>query len=212
MQGRFITVEGTDGAGKTTQIEFVRDYLTSLGISCVLTREPGGTAIGEAIRELLLRRSDLHVTSRAQLLLVFAARAQHIEEIIAPSLARGDWVVCDRFTDATYAYQGGAGNLGFDAVAAVENWVQGTFRPDLTLLFDVPVETGFARVCRRGADGDRFEILGIEQKNRIRNAYLQLAERHPDRIVVIDAIPDIETVSSHVARVLDAHITRWRDQ
>lgn len=202
--GRFISIEGPDGAGKTTQIRFICSHLAACGISCVATREPGGTPMGEAIRELLLGRVDLAATPRSQLLLVFAARNQHLEEYILPTLASGKWMVCDRFTDATYAYQGGAGDVGFDAVASMENWVQGEFRPDLTLLLDIPVELGLARVSERGDATDRFEAMEVAARRRIRESYLRLAREHPERIVVVDASARLDEVSARIAQVLNS--------
>lgn len=204
-RGKFITIEGTDGAGKSTQRSIIVEHLESVGIPCIATREPGGTALGESIRQLLLDRGDLDITPAAQLLLVFAARAQHLAQVIEPALARGEWVVCDRFTDATYAYQGAGGGLGFDAVATIEQWVQGTLRPDLTLLVDVPVEVGAARSRERGGDGDRFERLDRDSKERIRRAYLELARMYPDRIRTVDGSQDVETVRGRVVAIID----RW---
>jgi len=204
-RGKFITIEGTDGAGKSTQSSIIVEHLESLGIPCIATREPGGTALGESIRQLLLDRGDLDITPAAQLLLVFAARAQHLAQVIEPALARGEWVVCDRFTDATYAYQGAGGGLGFDAVATIEQWVQGTLRPDLTLLVDVPVAVGAARSRKRGGDGDRFERLDRDSKERIRRAYLELARMYPDRIRTVDGSQDVETVRGRVVAIID----RW---
>lgn len=211
-RGRFITIEGTDGAGKSTQLGFIRHYLESRGIDCVVTREPGGTGVGEAIRELLLDHVDLHITPRTQLLLVFAARMQHIDEVIEPALARGEWVLCDRFTDATYAYQGSTPEVGFAAVEVIEDWVQGTLQPDLTLLFDVEVEIGIARTRSRGVERDRFEGLDCGVKQRIREAYLQLASAHPQRIVVVDGSRAVEQVNAEVAAVLSARIARWAER
>ncbi len=197
-RGLFITVEGTDGAGKSTQIAHISELLNTRSIAHILTREPGGTGLGEAIRDVLLTRSDLDIDPHAQLLLVFAARAQHIGEVIEPALSQGKWVVCDRFTDATYAYQGGAGGLGFEAVSEIEDWVQGELRPDLTLLLDVPVEIGHARTGARGGQCDRFESMEIEKKHKIRQAYLELEKRYPERIQLIDAGQDVQTVSEAI--------------
>ncbi len=209
-RGAFVTVEGTDGVGKSTQIALVLDCLRQAGVEAVATREPGGTPLGEAIRELLLSPRPLGAGARAQLLLVFAARAQHIEEVIAPALARGAWVVCDRFTDASYAYQGAAGGLGFAAVSEIEQWVQGDLRPDLTLLLDAPVETGLARVAGRGGHGDRFETLQLDAKRVIRDAYLERARQFPQRIRVIDAAVDIERVSERIREELARFLAAWR--
>jgi dTMP kinase len=209
--GRFISIEGTDGAGKTTQIGFIAEYLRTRAIPFVQTREPGGTALGEAIRELLLGRDDLAASARSQLLLVFAARNQHLEELVRPALARGDWVVCDRFTEATYAYQGGAGGIGFPAISTIENWVQGSLRPDLTLLLDLPVEDGLARVRQRGQSRDRFDTLEVAARHRIREAYLRLADDHPERIVLVDARPAMEEVSAQISRILTSRFGLSRD-
>lgn len=210
-RGRFITLEGTDGAGKSTQGAFVERFLRERGVDCVRTREPGGSPMGEAIRSLLLDRDNLPATPAAELLLVFAARAQHIAELIEPSLARGTWVLCDRFTDATYAYQGAAGGLGYEAVSIVEQWVQGELRPDLTLVFDVPLDVGRARTQGRGGGADRFESLDDRAKEKIRAAYLDLATRFPSRIEVIDAAEPIRRVEVAVSRVLETRLARWAD-
>ncbi len=209
-RGRFITFEGTDGAGKSTQGAFVERMLGEHGVECIRTREPGGSPMGEAIRSLLLDRDNLPATPATELLLVFAARAQHLAELIEPCLARGTWVLCDRFTDATYAYQGAAGGLGFDAVSVVENWVQDDLRPDLTLVFDVPVDVGRARTEHRGGEADRFESLNDSAKEKIRNAYLELAARFPSRIEVIDATQSMESVNEAVAGVIRGRLARWR--
>lgn len=208
-RGRFITFEGTDGAGKSTQGLYVEAFLRGRGIDCLRTREPGGTPMGEAIRSLLLDKSTLVATPATELLLVFAARAQHIAELIEPALARGTWVLCDRFTDATYAYQGAAGALGFEAVSRVEQWVQGDLRPDLTLVFDVPVAVGHARSRDRGGPADRFESMNDDAKHAVRNAYLELAARFPSRIEVIDAAASVDEVNERVAGVLAGRLARW---
>ena len=208
-RGRFITIEGTDGAGKSTQLEFVAEQLKGHDIEVRITREPGGTEVGEILREVLLGRSDLTIHPLTQLLMVFAARAQHIEEVIEPALARGTWVVCDRFTDASYAYQGAAGELGFERVAELEQFVQGDMRPDLTILLDVPVDVGEQRTGVRGEHSDRFESLERKPKELIRNAYLELAARYPHRIRCIDASMSIarvnESISDALAEFLKTH-------
>ena len=153
MPGKFITVEGGEGAGKTTQLAFMREYLEQTGRPVVLTREPGGTALGEEIRALLLGHRHDGMALTTETLLMFAARAEHLERVIRPALAAGRWVLCDRFTDATYAYQGGGRGLSLERIAILENWVQGDLRPDLTLLFDLPVAAGLARAGRRGRGG-----------------------------------------------------------
>lgn len=208
-RGRFLTIEGTDGAGKSTQIECLKSILDEAGINYLVTREPGGSALGERLRDVLLNQDELNISPRAQLLIVFAARAQHLEEVIVPALEAGTWVVCDRFTDASYAYQGGAGGISFDAIEVIEDWVQQGLRPDLTLLLDVPVETGQARISNRGEPGDRFEQQNLDFKNKIRQAYLDLADLHSDRIRVIDASLEIETVSEQIRNVMNIEMRQW---
>jgi len=178
--GKFITVEGQDGAGKSTNISVVQDYLSQQGISFVTTREPGGTRFGEQVRELLLNSADDHLGDKAELLLVFAARAQHIKEVILPALQQGEWVLCDRFTDATYAYQGAGRGLNTADIATLEQTVQGDLRPDLTLLLDVPVEIGVSRAGAR-SDPDRFEQQHNSFKQQVRDCYLARAKVEPSR-------------------------------
>lgn len=185
-RGRFITLEGAEGVGKSTNLEFIHEYLQSQGLTVVRTREPGGTPLAENIRNLLLARSDEPVSEQAELLLVFAARAQHISQVIEPALARGDWVLCDRFTDATYAYQGGGRGLDPAIIAQLESIVHPTLQPDLTILLDMDVDAGLQRAQRRG-DLDRIELEKRSFFEAVRGTYLQLAERHPERFAVIDA-------------------------
>ena len=186
VSGRFIVVDGGEGAGKTTQLAFMHAFLERAGKRVISTREPGGTALGEAIRALLLdhRHGDMALT--AETLLVFAARAEHLERVIRPALVAGYWVLCDRFTDATYAYQGGGRGLPSADIAVLETWVQGDLKPDLTLLFDLPVAVGLERAGRRGA-ADRFERETIEFHNAVRAGFITIARMHPERCVVIDA-------------------------
>lgn len=186
MTGCFITLEGPEGAGKSTNREFIAEYLRERGIDVVLTREPGGTPLAERIREILLAPADEPMASDTELLLVFAARAQHIDQVIRPALARGAVVLCDRFTDATYAYQGGGRGLGLGRIEQLENFVQGDLRPDLTLIFDLPVEIGLSRAAARGRL-DRFEQEGLEFFEAVRTAYLERARQAPARYRVIDA-------------------------
>ena len=200
--GRFITLEGVDGAGKSTQLEFVAGLLEGCGVDVVRTREPGGTSLGEALRRVLLERNDLTMGVAAEALLVFAARAQHIEEIIEPALRRGQWVVCDRFTDATYAYQGGGRGLARARIDALQRWVQGALRPDLTLLLDLPVAVGLARTGER-ADADRFESQDLEFKRAVRETYLARARRSPERIRLIDAEPPLRSVQEQIKREIE---------
>jgi dTMP kinase len=200
-RGRFITLEGGEGAGKSTLVALARQALESLGREVVVTREPGGTELGEAIRAIVLERRAQDMGADTELLLMFAARAQHLQEIIRPALASGRWVVCDRFTDATYAYQGAGRGVDAARIAVLENWTQGGLRPDLTLLLDVPVEVGLARASHRGAP-DRFESEQRAFFERVRSAYLERARREPARFRVIDASEPLDRVSAVLRDVL----------
>ncbi|NOV30999.1 dTMP kinase [Methylomonas sp. ZR1] len=184
--GRFITLEGGEGVGKSTNLQFIKQLLEERGIPLVLTREPGGTGIAEKIRGILLERQAESLTEQAELLLVFAARAQHVQQVILPALQQGQWVVCDRFTDATYAYQGGGRNMDLQTIAWLENTVQGTLRPDLTFVFDAPIEIGMQRAKHRG-ELDRFETEQLAFFDRVRQAYLQRAATDMRRYKIIDA-------------------------
>lgn len=200
-RGKFITLEGGEGVGKTTNQAFIRDYLQSQAISVMLTREPGGTPLAEKIRALLLALDSEPVTERAELLLMFAARAQHLQQVIEPALAAGQWVLCDRFTDATYAYQGGGRKMPVHAIRWLEQWVQGDVRPDLTLLFDAPVEIGLKRAGKRGAL-DRFESEKYSFFHQVREAYLHQAEQEPQRVKIIQADQPLPEVQSKLIQVL----------
>lgn len=206
QRGCFITVEGGEGVGKSTNIAFIADLLRAAGHDVVLTREPGGTALGEAIRGLLLRPDQEPITMWAELLLVFAARAQHLAQVIEPALAAGRWVLCDRFTDATYAYQGGGRGLDRTAIAQLEQLVQGGLRPDLTVLLDAPVDIGRERASARGAP-DRFEQEQRAFFELVRQEYLQRARREPQRFCVIDAAQTLVAVQ----RQLGDALRRWLD-
>ena len=186
MSGLFITLEGPEGAGKSTNREYLAECLRRQGLDVLMTREPGGTPLAERIRELLLAPSAEPMASDTELLLVFAARAQHLAQVIRPALARGCVVLCDRFTDATYAYQGGGRGLSTSRIAVLEAFVQGDLRPDLTLIFDLPVEVGLARAAARGRL-DRFEQEGQAFFQAVRQAYLQRAAAQPQRYRIIDA-------------------------
>ncbi len=193
-RGCFITVEGIEGVGKTTNIEFIRQYLSGFNIPLVVTREPGGTGIAERIREILLDHDQETLADDTELLLVFAARAQHLNRLIIPALARKEWVVCDRFTDATYAYQGGGRGLSVDMISQLENSVQGDLRPDMTFILDVPVELGMSRVKNRG-QLDRFEQEQHDFFERVRQTYLMRAQASPKHYRVIDAslsLPEVQ--------------------
>lgn len=193
-QAQFITLEGVEGAGKSTQKDALCRLLDANGIEFIETREPGGTPYAEAIRELLLNHSDDSPCSKTELLLMFAARAQHLETKILPALESGIWVVCDRFTDATFAYQGGGRQLPLDWIVTLESLVQEGRRPDLTLIFDVPVEIGLARAGRRGSL-DRIESEDIAFFERVRAMYRLIAEKNPERVVTLDATPDANQVT-----------------
>lgn len=205
--GGFITVEGGEGAGKTTQLAFMRAYLEQAGYPVVLTREPGGTPLGEDIRALLLGHRHDGMALTTETLLMFAARAEHLERVIQPALAAGRWVLCDRFTDATYAYQGGGRGLPPERIAILEDWVQGALRPDLTLVFDLPVAVGLERAGRRGA-ADRFEREETAFFERIRAVYRDRARRKPDRYRIVDANRSVETVRAEVEAILAVWLER----
>lgn len=198
--GKFITLEGVDGAGKSTHLAFVAEWLRAQGREVIVTREPGGTPLGETLRELLLHRD---MDADTELLLMFAARQQHLAELILPALARGSWVVSDRFTDASYAYQCGGRGIAGERIAALEAWVQRGFAPALTLLFDVPPEVAEAR---RSAvrTADRFEREADSFFSRVRNAYLARAEAEPGRIHVLDARQSIAALQTEISRALQA--------
>lgn len=200
MKPRFITLEGGEGVGKTTNLAFIEDYLTQRGVDLLRTREPGGTPLGERIRGLLLDSEGM--SSSAELLLVFAARAQHLEEVIRPALGAGRWVLCDRFTDASYAYQGGGRGLDLSVIGFLEQWIQVGLQPDLTLLLDTSIEVGMARVQERAAT-DRFESEPLSFFEKVRGAYLQRADQYPDRIKRVDASGNLESVQAGIAMRLD---------
>jgi len=202
-KGFFITLEGGEGAGKSTQHVRIVKWLEAQGKEVVEAREPGGTAVSEQIRQVLLDTRNARLDCRAELLLLFAARAQLLQEVIRPALAHGKVVVSDRFTDASYAYQGGGRRMGAEAVAALENFVHPDLQPDLTLLFDVSIEQGMQRVAGRGA-ADRFEIETIRFFERVRDSYLQRAAEFPQRFRVIDAGQRQEQVWQQVQKVLEA--------
>lgn len=199
--GRFITFEGTEGVGKSTQIANAADTLRNLGVDCIVTREPGGTPMAEAIRELLLAPRDEPVNDLTELLLMFAARAQHLHALILPALKAGQWVLCDRFTDATFAYQGGGRGVPAERIALLENLVQGQVRPDQVILLDAPVETGMTRARQRG-ELDRFEQEAVSFFQRIREVYLARARAEPDRYRIVDAAAPLEQVSAGISDLM----------
>ncbi len=209
MTGLFITLEGPEGAGKSTNREYLAERLRAEGIEVLLTREPGGTPLAERIREVLLTPGDEVMNADTELLLVFAARAQHLAEVIRPALARGVVVLCDRFTDSTYAYQGGGRGLSLERIATLETFVQGDLRPDLTLVFDLPVEVGLARASARGRL-DRFELEGRVFFDAVRSAYLKRAEADPQRYRLIDAAQPLAQVQQSLDALLPQLLGLYR--
>ncbi|HIQ42122.1 MAG TPA: dTMP kinase [Pseudomonas oleovorans] len=209
MTGLFITLEGPEGAGKSTNREYLAERLREQGVDVLLTREPGGTPLAERIRELLLAPSDEPMAADTELLLVFAARAQHLQQVIRPALARGSVVLCDRFTDATYAYQGGGRGLSTARIAQLEQFVQGELRPDLTLIFDLPVEVGLARAAARGRL-DRFEQEQRSFFESVRHAYLARAEQSPQRYRVLDAGKSLAQVQADIDALLPSLLEAYR--
>ncbi|MCQ4257752.1 dTMP kinase [Stutzerimonas stutzeri] len=207
MTGLFITLEGPEGAGKSTNREYLAQRLREHGLDVVLTREPGGTPLAERIRELLLTPADEPMNSDTELLLVFAARAQHLAQVIHPALARGAVVLCDRFTDATYAYQGGGRGLSVQRIEQLEHFVQGDKRPDLTLIFDLPVEVGLSRAAARGRL-DRFEQEGLDFFEAVRSAYLNRAGQNPQRYRVVDAGQSLTAVQQDLDALLPELLER----
>ncbi|MFN3768393.1 MAG: dTMP kinase [Ectopseudomonas guguanensis] len=209
MTGLFITLEGPEGAGKSTNREYLAERLREQGVDVLLTREPGGTPLAERIRELLLDPSGEPMAADTELLLVFAARAQHLQQVIRPALAKGCVVLCDRFTDATYAYQGGGRGLSIERIAQLEQFVQGELRPDLTLIFDLPVEVGLARAAARGRL-DRFEQEGRGFFEAVRQAYLQRAAQAPQRYRVLDAGQALAQVQADIDALLPSLLEACR--
>ncbi len=202
MRGKFITIEGSEGVGKSSNIAFIENYLLDAGKDLLLTREPGGTELGEAIRGLLLDAKNTAMSSDTELLLMFAARAQHLDQVIRPALAAGKWVICDRFTDATYAYQGGGRGIDESRIAVLEHWVQDDLQADITLLLDMPVAVGLARASKRSAP-DRFEQEKLAFFERVRSTYLARAKKYAERFRVVDAEPALATVQAQIRAILD---------
>ena len=204
-KGLFITLEGGEGVGKSTNLNFIKKLLEEAGVTVVSTREPGGTLFAEKIRQLLLENSDEPISEQAELLMMFAARAQHIAQVIQPALNKGDWVVCDRFTDATYAYQGGGRNMDLSTIQWLESFVQADLRPDLTLLLDAPIELGMQRAQQRGKL-DRFESEKMVFFDKVRQAYLSIAEQQSKRVKIVDATQSLDNVQSQIKRILSPFI------
>ncbi|WP_282822357.1 dTMP kinase [Neisseria subflava] len=203
MKPRFITLDGIDGAGKSTNLAVMKAWFEKHKLPVLFTREPGGTPAGEALREILLNPAT-QVSLRTETLLMFAARQQHLETVILPALKNGTHVVSDRFTDATFAYQGGGRGVPLQDIATLEQWVQGDFRPDLTLLLDVPLEVSMARI-NQTREKDRFEQEAAEFFNRVREVYLQRAAKQPERYAVIDSSQSLDAVKTQIETALDSH-------
>ncbi len=208
MQGRFITIEGIEGVGKSTNLAFVAEWFRQQGATVVVTREPGGTEIGERIRRLILDTPGAGLSATGELLLMFAARAEHLHSLIEPALQRGEVVICDRFTDATFAYQGGGRELDTAAIATLETLVQGSLRPHLTLLLDADTRLSAERVAGRGAAKDRFEQEREAFFGRVREAYLQRAAAEPQRIRVIDASQPLPAVQADLRHILEKEFSK----
>lgn len=200
-RGKFITIDGVEGAGKSTQIDFICNYLAKKNINVILTREPGGTELGEKIRALLLSTDTQSMSSDTELLLMFAARNEHIKTKIMPALDKGDWVLSDRFTDASYAYQGAGRGLSIERIAQLEKWVLQDFTPDVTLLLDVPVALGMSRVKSRGHK-DRIELETNNFFNRVRDGYIERSKQFPKRIKLIDASTTPEQTTEQIKTIL----------
>lgn len=205
-KGYFITLEGGEGAGKSTSLACIEAWCREHHIALRVTREPGGTPLAEEIRALLLQKRDEKVVADAELLLMFAARAQHMASVITPAIAAGEWVLCDRFTDATYVYQGDGRGVAKERITVLEQFVQGDLRPDLTLLLDLPVEQGLARAAAR-AEKDRFESEEQQFFERVREGYRARAKAEPDRFRVIDSSQSIENVQQQIRAVLNT----WKE-
>ena len=203
MKPRFITLDGIDGVGKSTNLAVMKAWFEKHKLPVLFTREPGGTPAGEALREILLNPAT-QVSLRTETLLMFAARQQHLETVILPALKNGTHVVSDRFTDATFAYQGGGRGVPLQDIATLEHWVQGDFRPDLTLLLDVPLEVSMARI-NQTREKDRFEQEEAEFFNRVREVYLQRANEQPERYAVIDSSQSLDAVKNQIETALDSH-------
>ncbi len=206
-RGKFITLEGGEGVGKTTNLEYIRQFLLEHQIEVVVTREPGGVPIAEKLRSLIVEETSLY--PEAELLLLFAGRVHHIRELILPSLHQGKWVICDRFTDASYAYQGEGRGIPWRRIEYLENWLQVGLKPDLTLLLDAPVEVGMTR-ARQRKDNNRFERESLAFMQRVRRAYLLLSQQYPERIRRIDATRPLSQVQAQIGGILQELVTSWQ--
>lgn len=204
-KGKFITIDGVEGAGKSTQIAFIKKYLQKNGIDVILTREPGGTLLGEGIRNLLLDSKFHSMNSDTELLLMFAARNEHIYNKILPSLEKGIWVLSDRFTDASFAYQGGGRKLALDRIEIIEKWVQKKFQADLTIILDLNVNKGLKRITKR-SEKDRIEKEDIDFFNRVRKVFLDRVKKYPNRIKLVDSSKSISAIKNDIKKILDNFI------
>jgi dTMP kinase len=207
MNGKFISIEGIEGAGKSTQLAFIENYLKQQGIKVIVTREPGGTVLGEQIRELLLSPRKEGMAVDTELLLMFAARAEHLEQVIKPAIQRGEWVISDRFVDATFAYQGGGRGISTERIKQISDWTLKDLQTDVTFLFDLPVELGQQRVISRKENIDRFEQEKTDFFQKIRDCYLQRSQQEPNRIKVIDASKSITEIEIQLSSILDKLIS-----
>ena len=208
MIGRLITLEGLEGVGKSTNMDFIQRKLQDAGIDVDVTREPGGTPLAEKIRDLVLDTADEPLPDLCEFLLIFAARSAQLENRIRPALDHGRWVLCDRFTDATYAYQGGGRGLPLEIIASLEDLIQSGLRPDLTILLDTPVEIGLQRIRERGGT-DRFESQRLEFFQRARDVYLSRAQQEPERYVVVDASRPLAQVQDDLAKVIELYLSNF---
>lgn len=209
MRGKLISIEGSEGAGKSTAVQFIKEYLTDLHKDIILTREPGGSAIAEEIRKIILQpHVNEAMIAETELLLMFASRAQHIHHCIAPALSAGKWVICDRYIDASYAYQGGGRLVDINKIQALDHWVVSGLYPDLTILLDIPVDLGLLRAEKRGSQKDRIEGEQLDFFIRVRNEYLKRAEHEPNRIRIIDASLDFKLVQEQIRELLDEFCMR----
>ncbi len=209
-RGRFITFEGVEGVGKSTQVQHLADWLTEQGRDVVRTREPGGAPLAEKVRELLKQSPHGSVPATSELLLIFAARAAHADTLLRPALAQGQWIVCDRFVDASIAYQGAGRGLGRERVEALAEWLVPDLVPDLTLVLDLPIETAFKRLDARG-ERDRFEQEDGEFFRRVRDAYMKLAEREPRRVHIVDAGGTVEEVAQRCRDIVSKYLSGAAD-
>ena len=208
MTGKFITIEGIDGAGKSASVATVVSAIQDAGIQIVTTREPGGTSLGEELRKIILQPESKFCVE-AEILTIFAARAQHLHELVLPAIEKGQWVLCDRFTDSTYAYQGGGRNFDSNQISIIEDWLQKEFRPDLTILMDAHTETGQARIRNSSEALDRFELENYEFHERVRQTFRTIARNEPDRVKVIDANQSEAEVRARARKLIDDFLVKW---